>query len=174
MSIADFTSWPFWRKRKMKIKTISQAGLDLIKKFEGYRENAYLDSVNIPTIGYGTIMCNGRKVKMGDTCTKEEAEFWLRDHLEKDVVPYVIKNVNVELTQNMFDALCSFIYNLGATNFLRSTLLKQLNLGLYESTADQFLRWDKAGGKVVAGLTKRRKEERELFLKDINSITNIV
>lgn len=158
----------------MKPMNISQAGIDLIKKFEGYRENAYYDSVDIPTIGYGTIMCNGRKVQMGDTCTKEEAEYWLKDHLEKHVVPWINMNVKVKLTQNMFDSLCSFIYNLGATNFLRSTLLKQINLGLFESAAEQFLRWDKAGGKVVAGLTKRRKEERELFLKDINTIKHIV
>jgi len=75
-------------------------------------------------------------------------------------------HVTVEMTQNQFDALCSFVYNCGAGNFRASTLLKLLNQGAYKAAAQQFLRWDKANGKVLPGLTKRRAAEKALFEKE--------
>ena len=89
--------------------------------------------------------------------------------LKKDLEKFekaVNKYVNVEITQSMFDALVSFSFNVGATAFRKSTLLQKLNKGDYDGAADEFLRWNKGGGKVLAGLTKRRKAERQLFLSD--------
>lgn len=138
---------------------ISQAGIDLIKSFEGCRLSAYLDSVNVPTIGYGST----EGVSMGDTITQDEAESLLREDLirfEACVNDYV----TVDIDQNEYDALVSFAFNLGCGALKTSSLLRLLNAGNKEAAAQQFLRWDKAGGKVLAGLTRRRKAESERFL----------
>lgn len=139
--------------------------IDLIKDFEGFRSKPYLCAAGVATIGFGsTRYADGTKVTLQDKpITRDEAHKLLLDTL----VPFentVNKNVTVGLTQNMFDALVSFVYNVGSGNFVGSTLLKKLNKEDYHGAADQFLRWDKAGGKVLAGLTKRRKAERALFL----------
>lgn len=146
------------------MKVTGQKGLDLIKQFEGLRLKAYDDGVGVWTIGYGTIRYpNGVKVKRGDTCTKEQAEQYLKTDL--DSFENVINTkVKVPLTQNQFDALACFVYNVGATNFSNSTLLRKLNAKDYSGAADQLLRWNKAGGKVMNGLTRRREAERKLFL----------
>lgn len=138
---------------------------DLIKEFEGLSLKPYLCPAKIPTIGYGsTRYADGTAVKLTDKAiTKEKAEKLLLDTLE----PFektINKNVYAPITQNMFDALVTFAYNVGSGNFAKSTLLKKLNKADYHGAADEFLRWDKAGGKVLAGLTRRRKAERELFL----------
>lgn len=143
---------------------ISDRGLELIKLSEGYSDKAYSDPIGIPTIGYGTIRVNGRPVTLGMTCTKEEASCWLKEHVESIAQRALDSLVRVPLTQNQADALLSFIYNVGAGNFEKSTLLKFLNEGKYEQAADQLLRWNRAGGKVLPGLTARRLEERALFL----------
>ncbi|MFA3104176.1 lysozyme [Acinetobacter pittii] len=146
-------------------KTTSNAGLNLIKGFEGKRLNAYDDGVGVWTIGFGTIKYpNGARVKKGDTCTEQQAEDYLRNDLAKFEAA-INKLVKVPLTQNQFDALASFTYNLGETNLANSTLLKKLNKGDYQGAADQFLVWNKAGGKVMKGLVRRREAERALFLK---------
>ncbi|HCQ9595909.1 TPA: lysozyme [Acinetobacter baumannii] len=146
-------------------KTTSNAGLNLIKGFEGKRLNAYDDGVGVWTIGFGTIKYpNGVRVKKGDTCTEQQAETYLKNDLTKFEVA-INKLVKVPLTQNQFDALTSFTYNLGETNLANSTLLKKLNKGDYQGAADQFLVWNKAGGKVMKGLVRRREAERALFLK---------
>lgn len=146
------------------MKVTGQKGLDLIKQFEGLRLKAYDDGVGVWTIGYGTIRYpNGVRVKSGDTCTKEQAEQYLKTDL--DSFENVINTkVKVPLTQNQFDALACFVYNVGATNFSNSTLLRKLNAKDYSGAADQLLRWNKAGGKVMNGLTRRREAERKLFL----------
>lgn len=146
------------------MKVTGQKGLDLIKQFEGLRLKAYDDGVGVWTIGYGTIRYpNGVRVKSGDTCTKEQAEQYLKTDL--DSFENVINTkVKVTLTQNQFDALACFVYNVGATNFSNSTLLRKLNAKDYSGAADQLLRWNKAGGKVMNGLTRRREAERKLFL----------
>lgn len=137
---------------------ISDAGLSLIKQFEGFRANAYLCSAGVPTIGYG----HTRGVKLGDVCTPEEAEAWLREDVEA-AERCVNQTVAVPLTQHEFDALVSFVFNLGCGNFRKSTLLKLLNEGRHDEAAMEFRRWDRAGGVVLAGLTKRRLAEQRLF-----------
>lgn len=143
----------------------SNSGINLIKSFEGKHLKAYDDGVGVLTIGFGTIKYpNGVRVKKGDTCTEEQAESYLKNDLVK-FENAINRLVKVPLTQNQFDALASFTYNLGETNLSISTLLKKLNAKDYKGAADQFERWNKAGGKVMNGLTRRRKAEKELFLK---------
>lgn len=143
----------------------SKAGLDLIKQFESFRAAPYLCSAGVPTIGYGTtVYPNGIKVKLSDQkITQQLAETFLQHHvnaIEKDVS----RLVKVTLSQNQFDALMSFVYNVGLGAFRDSTLLKLLNAGDIDSASKQFERWNKAGGKIVDGLTNRRNAEKALFL----------
>lgn len=143
----------------------SQTGINLIKGFEGKRLVAYDDGVGVWTIGYGTIKYpNGVRVKKGDTCTEVQAETYLKSDLVK-FENAINRLVKVPLNQNQFDALSSFTYNLGETNLSKSTLLKKLNAKDYAGAADQFLVWNRAGGKVLTGLVRRREAERNLFLK---------
>lgn len=145
---------------------ISDKGISLIKQFEGLRLTAYQDSVGVWTIGYGwTLPVDGKPIRPGMTIKDETAERLLRTGLvgyESDVS----KLVKVKLTQGQFDALVSFAYNLGARTLSTSTLLQKLNAGDYAGAADEFPRWNKAGGKVLPGLTRRREAERALFLSD--------
>lgn len=138
-------------------------GTDLIKEFEGFKSKAYQDIVGIWTIGYGTTHINDTPVVIGMTCTTEQAEEYLQDEL-KTIIASIDKLVKVPLNQNQFDALVSFCYNLGGHALATSTLLKKLNTGDYIGAADQFLKWDHAGGKKVPGLTRRRIAERELWI----------
>ncbi|MFG0419755.1 lysozyme [Pseudomonas sp. zjy_8] len=138
----------------------SQRGLSLIKSFEGLRLQAYQDSVGIWTIGYGTT----RGVKPGMSITKEQAERMLLNDVQR-FEPEVQRLIKAPLSQNQWDALMSFIYNLGAANLESSTLRRLLNARDYSAAADQFPRWNKAGGKVLAGLVRRRAAERDLFLE---------
>ena len=141
----------------------AQPGLDLIKGFESLRLDAYQDSVGIITIGYGTIRINGERIQPGATITEDEA-----NQLLADEVSYFEKIVNscvtVPLTQNQFDALICFVYNLGEGNLRSSTLLRKLNAGDYTGASKEFVRWNRAGGVELAGLTRRRTAERDLFL----------
>lgn len=145
---------------------ISDKGISLIKQFEGLRLTSYQDSVGVWTIGYGwTQPVDGKPIRPGMTIKEETAERLLRTGLvgyESDVS----KLVKVKLTQGQFDALVSFAYNLGARALSTSTLLQKLNSGDYAGAADEFPRWNKAGGKVLLGLTRRREAERALFLSD--------
>lgn len=135
--------------------------IDIIKKHEGLRLEAYLPTPNdVWTIGYG----HTHTTKQGMKITAGQAESLLR----KDIL-WVEKAVNklvvVPLTQNQFDALSSIVFNIGEGAFSTSTLLRLLNSGDYEGAANQFPRWNKQKGRVLNGLTKRRQEERQLFLK---------
>ncbi|WP_335952328.1 lysozyme [Acinetobacter pittii] len=144
---------------------ISNSGINLIKSFEGLRLKAYDDGVGVWTIGTGTtVYPNGVKVKQGDTCTPEQAKAYFKHDLAK-FEKTVNESVTVPLNQNQFDALVSLTYNIGAGALKNSTLLKLLNKGDYKGAADQFLVWNKAGGKVMKGLVRRREAERALFLK---------
>ncbi len=140
---------------------LSQAGLDLIKRFEGCKLKAYQDAVGIWTIGYGH---TGPNVHDGLTVTQKQAD----DILAQDVGRFasgVATNVRVSLTQSEFDALVSFAFNVGLGAFKTSTLLRLLNDNADRNVvASQFLRWNKAGDKVLEGLTKRRNAEKALFL----------
>lgn len=146
----------------------SQDGINLIKFYEGCRTKAYLDSVNVPTIGYG----HTKGVKLGMIITETKAEELLKQDLEY-FENKVLDLVKVNLLQNQFDALVSFTFNLGEGNLKKSTLLKKLNNTVYfrkeeiESIADEFLKWNKAGGRVLSGLTKRRLAERMMFLNPV-------
>lgn len=150
---------------------ISSDGIDLLKHFEGLRLHAYLCSAGVATIGYGSTMHKGKPVRLGMVWTKAQAEQALLDDLivfEKSVN----KLVKVSINQKMFDALVCFVYNVGAGAFEKSTLLKKLNAKEYSEVPDQFLRWDKANGKSVRGLTLRRKAESDLFTKGLEHLDN--
>ena len=142
----------------------SDKGIALIKEFEGCKLTAYQDSGGVWTIGYGwTQPVDGKPIRAGMTIKQETAERLLKTGMvsyESDVS----RLVKVGLTQGQFDALVSFTYNLGARSLSTSTLLRKLNAGDYAGAADEFLRWNKAGGKVLNGLTRRREAERALFL----------
>ena len=143
---------------KEKILNTSMEGVSLIKKFEGCELEAYQCSANVWTIGYG----HTKDVEKGDTITKEEAEQMLVDELH-EYENYINKYVNVALSQNQFDALVSWVYNLGPANLKASTMLKVLNSGEYEDVPAQMKRWNKAGGKVLEGLIRRREAEACLY-----------
>jgi lysozyme len=127
--------------------------------WEGFSATAYRCSANVWTIGYGTT----EGVKSGDTITRAEALVRLMAHLEEDART-VDRVVSVPLLAYERDALISLSYNIGRHNFTNSTLVRLLNAGDKAGAADQFLRWNRAGGRVVLGLVKRRTAERNLFL----------
>jgi lysozyme len=133
-------------------------GLSLIKKFEGCELEAYQCSAGVWTIGYG----HTKGVTPSDSISQEEAEQMLVDELH-EYESYVNEYVTVALSQNQFDALVSWVYNLGPANLKASTMLKVLNSGEYEDVPAQIKRWNKAGGKVLEGLIRRREAEACLF-----------
>ena len=134
-------------------------GLALIKKFEGCELKAYQCSAGVWTIGYG----HTKDVVEGMEITQEQAEQMLVDELH-EYESYINKYVTVALSQNQFDALVSWVYNLGPANLNASTMLKVLNSGEYEDVPAQMKRWNKAGGKVLEGLIRRREAEACLFV----------
>jgi lysozyme len=133
-------------------------GISFTESFEGCKLIAYPDSGGVWTIGYGHI--NG--VTQGITCTQEQAEAWLVQDIQlaSDVVN---RAVTVPLTQNEFNALVDFVFNIGGGAFQSSTMLRLLNAGDYAGAADQFERWDHCSGKVVGGLLRRRVGEESEF-----------
>ncbi len=138
----------------------SDKGVDFIKGFEKLMSTVYNDAVGKPTVGYGHL------IKVGETfdepLTEEQATLLMRADLaiaEDAINSYVTS----ELNQNRFDALVSLVFNIGVGNFVTSTLLKLLNEGEFVQAADQFPRWNKAGGEVLAGLTRRRDAEMDMF-----------
>jgi lysozyme len=141
---------------------ISDAGIALIKSMEGLRLDAYPDPATGSdpwTIGYGH---TGPEVRRGMTITEETAEQLLRNDCTK-FEDCVTDALEVEVAQHQFDALVSFAFNVGCAAFMSSTMLKLLNAGNFEAAEQQFKRWDKAAGKVMAGLTRRRAAEADLF-----------
>jgi lysozyme len=143
---------------------LTQAGLDEIKLSEGLRLSPYLDAVNVPTIGYGnTFYEDGTRVKITDKpITKERAEQLLLNTLKR-FAAQIYPMIKVPVSNNEFSALLSFVYNVGPANFQSSTLLRKLNDGDRVGAAQQFSRWNKAGGKVLPGLVARRFREEKLF-----------
>lgn len=136
----------------------SQNGIDLIKHFEGCELQAYKCPAGVWTIGYGHI----KGVQEGDVITEQQANEMLVEELQ-EYENYINTLVNVPLNQNQYDALVSWVYNLGSSNLQASTLLKVLNAGDYAGVPEQIMRWNKAGGKVLEGLTRRRQAEADLF-----------
>lgn len=147
---------------------------EIIKRFEGFRSKPYLDEAGIPTIGYGTIRYPagplvGKKVTMSDfPVTEKAASYFLEQYIIKEIKPVMNKYIKVPININQRRALESLIYNIGASAFSRSTVLKKLNADDFEGSADAFLMWEKVRvngrKKVSKGLRKRRQEERALFL----------
>jgi lysozyme len=141
-------------------RRIGLAGLDIIKDSEALRLEAYLPTPkDVPTIGWG----HTHGVKLGDFCTRPQAEEWLREDCagaEHAVEAHVFTPIN----QNQFDALVSLTFNIGVGNFIASTLLHLINERKYHEAADEFPRWCRQKGKILAGLVTRRARERALFL----------
>jgi len=136
----------------------SDKGIDLIKKYEGLRLNAYLDAVGVWTIGFGHTL----NVKSTDVISLDEAEYFLRQDVE--FAEKEVNKHNLNINQNQFDALVSFVFNLGVGNFVRSTLLRKIKSNPNDPTIrKEFEKWIYAGGKVLIGLVRRRKDEAELY-----------
>lgn len=147
---------------------ISEKGLSMIERFEGCLLKASNKLDGVWTIGYGqTGSYYGKRVHRGMTTTKAEAHAWLRDHSIKTYEDAVTQAVKVPLNQHQFDALVSFTYNVGIGALKQSTALRKLNAGDYAGAADALTMWTKCHRKVLAGLVRRRKEERALFLTPV-------
>jgi len=144
--------------QRTKNMNISQEGLGLIKKFEGCELEAYVCAAGVWTIGYGST----KGVKEGDNISQEEADKLLLHEMD-EYEGYITDNVTVDLKQNQFDSLVSWVFNLGPTNLKASTMLKVLNLGNFEGVPEQMKRWNKANGKTLDGLIRRREAEALLF-----------
>jgi lysozyme len=138
--------------------------LSIIKKYEGLKLEAYICPAGVPTIGFGsTFYPDGRRVKLGDKITIQEAESILQ-HDIKRFEKEVRNSVKIEITNNQLSALISFTYNVGASAFRKSTLLRKVNANPTDLTIhNEFMRWTRAGGKVLPGLVKRRAEESKLY-----------
>jgi len=136
----------------------SDVGRELIKEFEGCKQVAYQDSVGVWTIGYG----HTKDVYEGQLAIKKSCDRFLEEDLE-EFEGYVDSYVKVPLTQNQFDALVAWTFNLGPGNLSKSTMLKKLNAGDYDAVPDEMRRWNKAGGEVLNGLVRRRDAEANLF-----------
>lgn len=144
---------------------LSDAGIDLIAKFEGRRLTVYADPVGLPSVGIGHLLTAAERKKwpIGTKLTAAEVDALFRKDVERFEVA-VASKVKVPLHQNQFDALVSLAFNIGTGAFSGSSLLRLLNNHLYTAAAEQFLAWNKAGGRVLPGLNRRRQAERELFL----------
>lgn len=145
---------------------LNEEGYKLIQEFEGLKLSAYRCSAGVPTIGYGnTVYENGSKVKMGDKITKERANTLFKLFADKFAAD-VLKLIKSKVSQNQFNALVSFAYNVGIGNLKNSTLLKKVNINPDDETIEiEFLKWVNAGGKRVQGLVNRRVAESKLYFK---------
>jgi lysozyme len=149
----------------MKIMKIGKQGLDLIKRFEGFSAKPYLCPAGVPTIGYGaTYYEDGTKVKLTDAHITEERAMELLRNVLRTYEQAVDSYSRDDITQNQFDALVSFSYNVGTQALKNSTLLKRVNANpLDPDIRVQFMRWNKGGGVILKGLTKRRQAEADLY-----------
>lgn len=154
------------------MKKISKNCLDLVKEFEGCRLTAYRDEVGVWTIGYGITNSDknitGTTIKRGLKISKETAEKWLEESLNKKYLPFVLKyDEQYNWNQNELDALVSFAYNIGSI-----TQLTAKGTRSKKTIAAKLLEYNKAGGKVYRGLTRRRKAEQKLFLTSVKKKSN--
>lgn len=154
----------------------STKAFEIIRFFEASnscRLKAYLDTGGVPTIGWGTtVYPSGQRVKMGDVCTKDEADQYLANDV-KSAVSSVNKLVKVKVSQLMFDALVSFVYNLGASQFRGSTLLKLINKSEFDLASKEFPKWKFDNGVAQPGLLKRRVEEQKTFIDGIKQLKSV-
>lgn len=139
---------------------LGAAGRALIQGFEKCRLTAYPDSKGVPTIGWGH---TGPDVCLGTTCTQEQADAWFVQDTQK-AVNGVNRSLDIQVTQNQFDALVAFTFNVGVTAEGHSTLHSLVNQSDFAGAALEFGKWNHSGGQVVAGLTARRAAEKALFL----------
>ena len=144
---------------------INQATVDLVKEFEGFRANAYKCPAGIWTIGYGTTAMAGVGItpKDGMTISRSDAEAYLCATLNK-FAEQIAPSITAPINENEFGAFVSLAYNIGPGAFKKSSALRLFNAGDKEGAAKAILIWNKAGGKVLKGLTRRREAERKLFL----------
>ena len=144
---------------------ISNRGLELIADFEAFRSRPYKDAVGIPTIGFGTtVYNNGIKVKISDKpISHKKAYEILRYQVDNHYAIAINRYSQVKMTQNQFDALVSFAYNVGISALQKSTLLKYHNQKKFKKASNEFLKWDHAGRRRLRGLTIRRAAERCLY-----------
>ena len=143
----------------MTLMTTSQMGIDLIKKYEGCKLTAYKCPAGVPTIGYGRT----QSVKMGMTITQAQADAFLKDDIKP--LESVLNKMGINYTQGQFDALISWLFNLGCGNFNTSTLKKKILAKTSDvEITDQIIKWVNVGGRPMLGLKKRRVEEANLFL----------
>ena len=144
---------------------VNEAALTIIKSFEGFSSDPYLDPIGIPTIGFGSIWAaNGDRISMDHPCVSKEQATKLLQKEVRHVETAIRRLIKAELTENMFSAVASLAYNIGTGNLQRSTLRIKLNRGRYLDAADEFPKWRKAGGRVLKGLVRRRIAERNLFI----------
>ncbi len=153
--------------RKLQPQPISDTTVNLIKEFEGFEAQAYIDTDGTPVIGYGLSRIAGQPVQIGDRIDPKQAEIALNHHLQ-EIHRELDKIVQVDLSDRQFSALASISFNVGINSIKSSTLVKKINAEDYTGAANEFLRWDKANlrGRLVQmpGLTRRRQAERQLFL----------
>lgn len=147
---------------------INQATFDLVEEFEGLRLKAYKDAVGVWTIGYGTTAAAGLGIepKAGMSITEAEAESLLAEGLERFAAS-IRPKITAPINDNEFGAFLSLSYNIGPGAFAKSSALRKFNAGDKAGAADAILLWNKAGGKVLAGLKRRREAERELFISPV-------
>ncbi|MCS2160353.1 lysozyme [Scandinavium sp. H11S7] len=143
-------------------ESTGEKGVQLICQFEGLRLERYRDAVGLWTIGYGHLILKEEISKLVKITTGEAKQLLRKDL--KRTEEGVKKMLSRCVTQSQFDALVSFSFNLGVGNLKKSTLLKKVNAGDIKAAALQFQKWNKAGGKVLSGLTRRREAEMKLFL----------
>ena len=141
----------------------SQNGIERIKSFESFQAKAYTCPAGKLTIGYGHVILPDEDLGHV-TVTERGAEDLLKEDLEG--AEQAVNRANLKIDQDQFDALVSFVFNVGVGAFQGSTLLKRIRVGDMQGAADEFLKWNHGGGKVLAGLTRRREVERQLFLGD--------
>jgi lysozyme len=139
---------------------LSSAGMELLKRSEGFRNRVYLDVAGFATIGYGHRLLHSDSFPNG--INEPQAANLLASDV-RDAEQAVQRLVKVSLTQGQFDALVDFTFNLGTSRLSGSSLLQQLNKGHYDDAAEQLLRWDHAGGEEYPALKARRQAEAELW-----------
>lgn len=150
-------------RKPVAVIAISSACVAFVATHEGFVDHTYDDAAGIKTIGYGH---TGTDVKAGQTITRQDAQ----ELLVKDAQKHwdgIKKYIKVPISQGEADAYTSFAYNVGVNNFRNSTLLKKLNTGDYSGACKQLLRWNRSGGKVLKGLTKRRQAEYKICMKGL-------
>lgn len=147
-------------------RVTNQAGIDLIKRFEGFSPMRYICPAGYPTIGYGHMIVEGEH--FDQPMSEQQAE----ELLERDIQRYEVavqRMVKVLISDNEFAALVSFAYNLGSGRLKASTLLRLLNRGQEEAAAEEFAKWRMGGGRILPGLEARRAAEKRLFLSGLAS-----